>query len=83
MRKVIIQETKHFFTCIDCGKTFSNETGLRLHNKAEHKINKGFQSDLKFYCNQCDITFDNRFQFGQHLNKIHKRCWRETCPHLK
>ena len=74
MRKSIIQRTQKFFTCFDCEKTFRNGIGLRLHNKAVHKINRGCQSGLKFYCTPCDIEFEHKFQFAQHLNKIHKGC---------
>ena len=80
MRKSIIQGTQEFFTCFECGKTFRNATAMRLHNKATHGVNHGCPTELNFYCTPCDTEVKNKFQFNQHIEKIHKGCWKATCP---
>ena len=74
MRKSIIQGTQKFFTCFECGKSFRNRIGIRLHNKTTHGFNRECTTHINFYCTQCDTRFNTKFQFNQHIEKTHRGC---------
>ena len=52
--KCFVECTKEYFTCLQCDKTYTNETGLRLHNKSQHNGENGptrmNKDKSPFYC---------------------------------
>ena len=78
----MLQSTTEYFTCSQCDKTYTNETGLRLHNKSQHKgENRPTRIDkdnFPFYCAPCKMEFKHDFQMKAHLEKVHRGCWKAT-----
>ena len=80
-RKSIILGTQEFFTCFECGKSFRNRIGMRLHNKTTHGLNREDTTNINYYyCAQCDNHFDNQFKLNYHIVNFHKGCWKAAAP---
>ena len=56
--------------CFICNKEFRNETTLGNHDKKFH-LEKGASF---FKCDNCDETFWEKMQLGQHITKDHTSC---------
>ena len=52
------------FSCMQCGKTFSQSSNRNTHMKAHNK-------DTTFSCDQCDAKFYSQNGLKNHTNSIH------------
>lgn len=60
------------FVCHTCGKAFSGQHKLRLHQKS-HEFGK-------FPCSKCELVFENTAAKNRHLTLVHGPKERHRCP---
>ncbi|XP_022834284.1 zinc finger protein 2 homolog isoform X2 [Spodoptera litura] len=57
--------------CTLCGESFVSHAGLHQHKRVKHVIDKldspGDDEEVETYCMRCDITFETRKAFEEHV----------------
>lgn len=70
--------------CIECGRSFKNEYGLRLHIGRKHK--SWYRASNKYRCKRCNKEFIEYFHLKQHIMTAHasnsniRVKYRQLCP---
>ena len=62
-----------FFNSSSCGKAFSNEELLKIHDAVFH------DRQNKYKCEQCGKTFGFKSYLKKHVDIIHKKLRNEVC----
>ncbi len=64
------------YTCRQCYKQFSSETGLQRHVNISHKMNE----DRKiFSCDQCNRSYMSRQNLNRHKKEDHFGIYKHRC----
>lgn len=64
-------------SCIDCGRKFETEQGLKQHMGKRHKEEK------KSVCIYCNKSFKHKHAVKFHINQVHQKSTRVDCKYCK
>ena len=53
------------YQCVECGKSFNNQSNFSAHVKAIHK-------HVKFFCKECSGKFSHRSNLRKHILSVHE-----------